>query len=115
MKTFNLAIWPNTYKKPGSDQPDATGHLQIPIEVLKELSIAYQQNELPTVKVDGQEIVKLSASAWRNAPGGNQPVIKAQIRSWTEEQEHQARRAEYKAKKDGAATADDSTGWGVPF
>lgn len=114
MKSFTFAIWPNQYKQAGSQQPDATGNIQIPIEVLKELSVAYQKGELPTSMVNETEVVKLGASAWRNAPDGNQPVIKAQIRSWAEEQEAAAKRAERTAKDQGASNSDD-TGWGVPF
>lgn len=118
MKAFKFAIWPNTYKTPGSKQPDAKGHISIPIDVLKELSVAYQKGELATetdTRNGDMEVVKLQASAWRNDPEGNRPVISAEIRSWGEEKEAAAKKAERDAKDNGASTSDDSTGWNIPF
>lgn len=118
VKAFQFAIWPNSYKQAGSNQPDATGHVAIPIDVLKELSIAYQKGELATerdTRNGDVEVVKLKASAWRNDPEGNRPVISAEISSWSEQKEAAAKRAERDAKGNGASTSDDSTGWSVPF
>lgn len=115
MKGFQFAIWPNKYKKEGSRQPDARGHVAFPISVLKELSQAYQKGELP-VEADerngGIEVVKLEASAWRNDPDGNKPVISAEIKSWSE---MAARAAEKAAKDAGATNSDDADSWNVPF
>ena len=115
MRGFDLALWPNERKQPGSKQPDARGTLAIPISVIRELSMAYQAKELPTEQDERNdcEIVKLDCSAWKNAPEGNRPVIKAEVRSWTEQQAEYARRA---AAKDGAAPAAavETPGW-APF
>ena len=120
MKGFDLALWPNKYKTPGSRQPDARGAVSIPVSVLKDLSIAYQKGELSTetdTRNGDIEIVKLDASAWRNEPEGNKPVIKCEIQSWEEMKQRQAER---EAKAAGAAAGgsggdDAATGWSIPF
>jgi hypothetical protein len=113
MKGFDLALWPNKYKQPESRQPDARGTLSIPISVLRDLSQAYQAKELPTEmdERNNVEVVKLDASAWKNAPEGNKPVIKCEIRDWTEQKEEIARKA---AKADGAGAEPAAAGW-APF
>ena len=118
MKGFEMALWPNQYKEPGSFQPDARGHISIPVSVLKELSIAYQQKEL-TVETDTRnnlEYVKLTASAWKNDPSENakRPVIKAEFRSFAEEKEAAAKKAARDAGN-GPAPAEESAGWNIPF
>ena len=119
MKGFEMALWPNQYKEPGSFQPDARGHISIPVSVLKELSIAYQQKEL-TVETDTRndlEYVKLSASAWKNDPSENakRPVIKAEIRSFAEEKEAAAKKAARDAGNSAAPAEDAAGGWNIPF
>jgi len=122
MKGFEMALWPNDNKEPGGTQPDATGFITIPISVLKELSIAYQQKQLP-VENDTRnnlEVVKLGASAWKNDPnnGKRQPVIKAVIRNFEEQKESAARKAQYEAERNGASTApatETASGWDIPF
>lgn len=121
MKGFELALWPNEYKEPGSFQPDARGHISIPVSVLKELSIAFQQKEI-TVETDTRnnlEYVKLSASAWKNDPSENakRPVIKAEIRNFSEEKEAAAKKAARAASGPSApaAAADSGNGWNIPF
>lgn len=140
MKGFEMALWPNENKEPGSSQPDATGFIAIPIEVLRDLSLAYQQRQLP-VENDTRnnlEIVKLGASAWKNDPnnGKRQPVIKAQIRNLAEQKEAIERQAAYRARQDGGfaapapapaapapsaapapapAAAPAASGWDMPF
>lgn len=114
MKGFDLALWPNQYKTEGSRQPDARGSLSIPISVLRDLAQAYQAKELPTAMDERNncEVVKLDASAWRNDPEGNKPVIKCEVRSWEEQKAEIARKA---AKADGASSAESaSAGW-APF
>ena len=124
-----MALWPNEYKTPGSFEPDARGFISIPISVLKELSIAYQKKEI-TLENDTRnnvECVKLGASAWKNDPsdGKRRPVIKAEIRNFSEEQKALQDAAERKAQKDAAAgihsgastapAAEAATGWDIPF
>ena len=114
MKGFDLALWPNQYKEAGSRQPDAKGHLAIPISVLRDLAQAYQAKELPTVMDERNncEVVKLVAAAWKNAPEGNKPVIKVEIDSWTEAKEREAKKA---ARADGASSAESASAEWAPF
>ena len=113
MKGFDLALWPNKYKTEGSRQPDARGSLSIPITVLRDLAQAYQAKELPTEMDERNncEVVKLDASAWKNAPEGNKPVIKCEIRDWEEQKAEIARKA---AKADGSGAEPASAEW-APF
>lgn len=114
MKGFDIALWPNDRKEPGSRQPDATGSISIPISVLRELSQAYQAKELPTTHDtrNDQEVIKLDVSAWRNAPveGKRTPVIKAEVRSWSEQKER------LEAMKPKSETPSDAgEAWNLPF
>ena len=117
MKGFDVALWRNTYKQEGSRQPDLRGSISIPISVLRELSTAYQAKELTTEQDDRNEceVVKLDVSAWKNDPEGNRPLLKAEVKNWTEMKEQQARRdAKNAAETAGASSGGGGSDW-MPF
>lgn len=116
MKGFDVALWRNTYKQEGSRQPDLRGSISIPISVLRELSTAYQAKELTTEQDDRNEceVVKLDVSAWKNDPEGNRPLLKAEVKNWTEMKEQQARRDAKNAETAGASSGGGGSDW-MPF
>ena len=113
MKGFDLALWKNTYKQPGTRQPDAKGSLSIPISVLRELVNAYQNKTLPTERDErnnGQEIIKIPASAWlNNSDNEKAPKIKAEVRGWQEHLDIEAKKA---AQADQNAASGGGGDWG---
>ena len=110
MKGFNVSLWRND-RKTKETHPDATGSISIPISVIRDLSIAYQQRELPTEQDNYHkiEVVKLEASAWRNDPSKGGPVMRCEIRNWEEMKTRRAERDAYKAEQ---AQNGNAQGWG---
>ena len=78
---------------------------------------AYQAKELTTEQDDRNEceVVKLDVSAWKNDPEGNRPLLKAEVKNWTEMKEQQARRdAKNAAETAGASSGGGGSDW-MPF
>ena len=116
MKQFKVALWPNENKY-SDTSPDATGSLQMPVSVLKEILQAYKASELPITQdyTTKEDCLTFRASAWRNPPSDGKPVISCQIDSPTEAKERAAKKAQRDAEQAGQNSQQDDLGWDAPF
>jgi hypothetical protein len=100
--TSRISIWANTYKQPGSSQPDGRGSCEISTALVQELAAAMQAGQGMIQNAQGQWVFKLRLSAWRaDGSNPNAPVMTGQIAGLAETQQIDAQAAANRAARNG--------------
>ena len=112
--TSRISIWANSYKQPGSSQPDGRGSTELSVALIQELAAAMQAGQGMTQNAQGQWVFKLRLSAWR-ADGSNPqaPVMTGQIATLAETQQLDAQAAANKAARANGQQAPGGGVWGA--
>ena len=109
--TSRISIWANTFKQPGSSQPDGRGSTELSVALIQELAAAMQAGQGMTQNAQGQWVFKLRLSAWR-ADGSNPqaPGTTGKIATLAETQQLDAQAAANKAAR---ANGQQAPGGGI--
>ena len=132
MKGFSWRVWKNDKRKPNSKQPQAIGKFQIPCVVVRDLSIAIQQGDIPIVHDDWNkvDVIELDLSVWQNDPSTSRAthVLSGEVKSWEEQKQRNAERDAKRAQQQNQWDQDagvapgpqgnnqgwGNSGWGQP-
>jgi hypothetical protein len=112
--TSRISIFANTYKQPGTAQPDGRGTAEISVALVQELAAAMQAGQGMTQNYKGEWVFALRLSAWR-ADGSNPrgPVMSGSIAGLAESQQLDAAAAANRAAN-GQQQAPAPGTWAPP-